>query len=145
MDMQALRAEHSAIMALASRLGGIAGNVKTRGDAHDVRALIGSIDNLLQAHLVEEDDNLFPALMSTGDEAARRLAADASEEMGGVVGAWTHYRDHWTLEAILGQAGRFAVATRAVMGALSLRLEMENDVLYPAMERLLGAAKRSAA
>ncbi len=31
------------------------------------------------------------------------------------------------------------------MGALSLRLEMENDVLYPAMERLAGAAERAAA
>ena len=144
-NMQALRAEHSSIMAMASRLGGIAGNVKTRGDAHDARTLIGSIDNLLHAHLAEEDDNLYPALMAAGDEAARRLAADAFEEMGGIVGAWVHYRDHWTLEAILDQAARFAAATGGVMGALSLRLEMENDVLYPAMERLTDAAERSAA
>lgn len=145
MDMQALRAEHSSIMALASRLGGIAGNVKTRGDAHDARALIGSIDSLLQAHLTEEDDNLYPALMAAAGEDVRRLGAEAFEAMGGIVGAWTNYCDHWSLEAILAKPGRFAAATDGVMGALSLRIEMENDVLYPAMERLTGLAERSAA
>ncbi|WP_284222612.1 hemerythrin domain-containing protein [Brevundimonas denitrificans] len=143
--MQALRAEHRSIMAMASRLGGLAGNVKTRADAHDARTLVVAIDHLLHAHLAEEDDNLYPALMAAGDEAARRLGAEAFEEMGGIVGAWIHYRDHWTPEAILDQAGRFAAATGGVMGALSLRLEMENDVLYPAMERLMGADERAAA
>ena len=145
MDTHALRMEHSSIMALASRLGGVAGDVKTRGDAHDARALIGSIDNLLRAHLAEEDDNLYPALMAARDEETRQLGAAAFEAMGGIVGAWTNYRDHWTLEAILVDVRRFAAATEGVMGALSLRIEMENDVLYPAMERLTDAAGRAAA
>lgn len=145
MDTRVLRDEHSSIMALASRLGGIAGNVKTRGDAHDARALIGSIDSLLKAHLTEEDENLYPALMAAADEDVRRLGAEAFEAMGGIVGAWANYCDHWSVEAILAEPGRFAAATDGVMGALSLRIEMENDVLYPAMERLMGPAERSAA
>ena len=145
MDTQALRAEHSSIMALASRLGGFAGDVKTRGDAHDARALILTIDGTLQGHLAEEDAELYPALMAAPDAETRTLGASAFEEMGGIVGAWASYRDHWSLEAILGDAGRFAAATEGVMGALSLRIEMENDVLYPAMERLTVAAGRAAA
>ena len=103
------------------------------------------IDDLLQGHLAEEDERLYPALMAAGDEDTRRLGADASEAMGGIVGAWISYRDQWTLEAILADAGCFTAATRGLMGALALRIEMENDVLYPAMERLMAATERSAA
>jgi len=145
MDIEALRREHSAIMARASRLGGVAGVVKTRGDAHDAVALIRSLDLLLRDHLAEEDDHLYPALMAAGDEDTRRLGADAFDAMGGIVGAWTSYRDHWTLEAILGETGRFGAATEGVIGALGLRIEMENEILYPAMERLTGASGRAAA
>ncbi|TAJ67477.1 hemerythrin domain-containing protein [Brevundimonas sp.] len=145
MNISALRLEHSAIMAQASRLVGVAGAVKTRGDAHDAVALIQSLDVLLRNHLAEEDDHLYPALMAAGDEDTRRLGADAFEAMGGIVGAWANYRDHWTLEAILGEAGRFGAATEGVIGALALRIEMENGILYPAMERLTGGSERAAA
>jgi len=143
-NTQPLVEEHNSLMVLASLLGGVACAIKTRSDAQEARVLIQSIDALLQHHLAQEDENLYPALMVAGDEETRRLGADASEAMGGIVGAWTNYRDHWTLEAILGQAGRFAAATEGLMGALALRIEMENDVLYPAMERLNAAACRTA-
>ncbi len=145
MDTQALRDEHASIMARASRLGGLADDVKTRGDAHEAYGLIASIDALLHSHLTEEDGRLYPALMTAPDEATRELGATAFEAMGGIVGAWTDYVGHWTVDAILGDARRFAAATRGVMGALSLRIEMENDVLYPAMERLNAAVGRTAA
>lgn len=145
MDTQALRAEHAAIMVLASRLGGAAGDVKTRGDAHDAHGLIAAINGLLEGHLAEEDNHLYPALMAADDAPTRELGAAAYEAMGGLVGAWTGYRDGWTIEAILGDVRRFAAATHGVIGALSLRIEMENDVLYPAMDRVTGAVGRSAA
>ena len=145
MNTQALVEEHKSIMALASLLGGVASAIKSRSDSQEARALIQSIDALLRDHLAQEDEDLYPALMAAEDEETRRLGADASEAMGGIVGAWNNYRDHWTLEVILGQARRFAAATEALVGALALRIEMENEVLYPAMERLNAAAGRAAA
>lgn len=145
MDTQALRLEHSSIIGLASRLGGVAGDVKTRGDAHDARALILTIDDMLQGHLAEEDAELYPALMAAPDAETRTLGISAFEEMGCVVGAWVNYRDHWTLDAILGDPRRFAGTTKGVIGALSLRIEMENDILYPAMDRLTAGRGLAAA
>lgn len=143
--MRALREEHRLIVALASRLGGTAGDIKTRGDAHDAYALIQSIDDLLRGHLAEEDENLYPAFLASEDEDMRWIGADAAEGMGGIVGAWVNYRDRWTIDAILREADRFAATTEGVLGALSLRIEMENDVLYPAAERLPDTTERSAA
>lgn len=145
MDTQALRDEHRSIMTMASRLGGIAGDIKTRGDAFDACTLIRTIDDLLGGHLAVEDENLYPALMAAEDEETRLLGADAFEEMGGIVGAWVNYRDHWTADVILAEPGRFAVSTSGLISALSLRIEMENDLLYPAMERLSGAGNCAAA
>ena len=145
MDTLALRAEHSAIMGLASRLGGIAGAARTRDDAHDARAAILAIDALLQRHLAEEDADLYPALTDAPDAQTRLLGAAAYAEMGGIAGAWANYRDHWTVEVMLCHPGRFAAATEGFIGALSLRIAMENDVLYLAIDRLTGARRRSAA
>ena len=136
MDTRALRLEHSSIMDLASRLGGVVGDIRTRGDAHDARQLIEQIDGLLQGHLRVEDAELYPALIGTEDSSVRELGARALEEMGGIIGAWLEYRDQWTVEAILADVRPFDVGTRGLLGALSLRIEMENDVLYPAMDRL---------
>lgn len=145
MDTQKLRREHRSIMGLASRLGGVASDIKTRGDAHDVRVLIQVIDEHLQDHLAAEDSILYPALIDAGDADTRTLGVRAFEEMGGIVGVWTDYCDRWTVEAVLKDAPRFAAATRSVLGALSLRMEMENDILYPAMDRLTAGAARAAA
>lgn len=142
METQALRNEHTAVLALVSRLGGLAHGVRLRDDAEGARALILDIDGLLSDHLAREDAFLYPALAASTDPATRALAADCSSEMGGLIGAWRGYRDHWTVAAILGDARRFAAVTHDFIGALALRIEMENDVLYPAMDRLTAGSGR---
>lgn len=136
MDTRMLRDEHRTITDAVSRLGGLVLDLRTRGDAHDVRAAILSIDAVLQRHLEFEDRELYPALMASNDPVVRDLGSSARENMGGVIDVWTDYRDRWTVEAILGDRRRFVDATAGVVGALSLRIEMENDHLYPAIDAL---------
>ena len=136
MDTRALRDEHRTITDAVSRLGGLVHDLRTRGDAHDVRAAILAIDAVLHRHLQFEDRELYPALMAAGDPAIRELGGHARENVGGLIGVWTDYRDRWTVEAILGDRRRFTDATAGVVGALSLRMEMENDQLYPALDAL---------
>lgn len=119
--------------------------MKRRDDAERARALILDIDHLLRGHLAREDADLYPAMMGAADPRTRALGTSAAGEMGGLLGVWTDYRDHWTVATILGGTRRFAAVTGGVIGALSLRIEMENDVLYPAMDRPDGGAARDAA
>jgi len=145
MDTQALRREHEAVLRLVSRLGGLAHGLRTRDDAEGARALILDIDLLLHDHLAREDACLYPALSAAADEATRVLGAASSTEMGGLIGAWAGYHGHWTVPVMLGDRQRFARVTADIIGALSLRIEMENDILYPALDRLTGLRERSAA
>lgn len=136
MDIQSLRAQHRAIVVLASKLGGIVGDLKTRDDAHDARALILEIDSLLKAHLGVEDAEMYPMLMDAACAETRQLGTAAFGDMGGVAGLWNAYRDRWPVEAMLSDVRRFAEATRGVLLALSVRIQQEDDTLYPALETL---------
>ena len=145
MDTRALRSEHDAVLRLVSRLGGLSHGVRTRDDAEGARALILDTDALLHGHLAREDSLLYPALQAAPDVQTRALGATCSTEMGGLIGAWAGYRGRWTVSAILGDTRRFAAVTADIIGALSLRIEMENDILYPALDRLADPEARSAA
>ena len=141
MDIQSLRAQHRSIIVLASNLGGVVGDLKTRDDAHDARALILDIDGLLKAHLGIEDAEMYPMLMDAPCAETRLLGKTAFGDMGGIAGLWNAYRDRWSVEAMLSDIRRFAEATRGVLLALSVRIEQENDILYPVLENLAGGAR----
>lgn len=136
MRIRVLRAHHSVIILRASELGGLSERIKVRDDAVEAQQRIDAIDGLMVEHLTIEDDWLYPTLMASQDPAVRRLATEAQEEMGGVLGAWTSYRDHWDADEIVKHPKRFAAATAGIVGALALRVDRENNELYPAMERL---------
>lgn len=139
MPTRRLRSEHDRILRQASALAGLAGIRMTRDVAEEAQALILGLNRLLVDHLVTEDEWMYPLLMEADDAAVRTVATACFEDMGGIQGAWTAYRDLWNADAILIDPVRFKSATDAVMGALALRVERENVELYPLMDKVLVA------
>ncbi len=131
-----LSTQHAAIMDQSRRLSGLVAQLDSRGEAMVVRRLMETIGGLLIHHLSIEDDELYPALMRAADPELRDTAMSAFEDMGGLRAVWAHYRDHWTIDRILSDPRRFRTATDDIVGALSLRVAMEESVLYPAFEAL---------
>ena len=115
-------------------LGGLCRLIRTREDALEAHRLIADIDVDMVAHLTIEDAELYPLLMNARDEGLRLIGAEAFEGIGGMLGIWVRYRDHWTVTAMLADPRRFGVATGRLLRALSVRVEMEEDSLYPAAE-----------
>jgi len=134
MDIEALIAQHHFIIDKISVLGGVCGDIKTRADANEARQLIDEIDPELVAHLAIEDAELYPLLLNSPDAGLRTIGVEALHGIGIILAVWVRFRDHWTADVMLADTGRFAAATMAVMGALSVRIEMEQDSLYPAAE-----------
>ncbi|MFA4938299.1 hemerythrin domain-containing protein [Brevundimonas sp.] len=134
MDVEILKAQHRRIIRLASALGGVAESLKTTEDAGRARELMGALNAALIEHLVIEDGELYPVLMTSHDPAVRQLAQDYVDDMGAVSGAWTHYFNEWTQAKIVSDRSRFATATKGLIGALAHRVAREDDTLYPAME-----------
>lgn len=139
MDIPTLRRQHLSIIDKASALGGLCRGIRTRDEAREACRLIADMDLDLVEHLAVEDGELYPLLMNARDQGLRILGAEAFEGIGGLLGIWVRFRDHWTETAILADPRRFAVAAGRVLGALSVRVEMEEDSLYPAVE---AAARR---
>lgn len=144
-DTRQLSQQHQQLLRLARELAGCAADLRSRGDAMTVRRVIDDIDSLLVEHLTLEDNGLYPALTAAADPALRLVAEAAVEDMGGLCGFWAWYRDHWTLTAVLADAARFQAATEDIVGALSLRIEMEETTLYPAFDALNGVRASDAA
>lgn len=134
MNTERLRRDHAAILRSASQLSGLAGKVRTRDDSLDARSVIDVMDAGLVAHLAHEDIEVYPWLMGHPDAVLQRLARDAFADLGMIKGAWSSYRDTWTPDRILADTDRFATATDAIVQALAIRITMENQVLYPAVE-----------
>lgn len=129
--------QHRRLLRQARELAGCAAGLRSHRDAVVVRNLIEDIDSLLSEHLTHEDAALYPTLAGSPDPQMRRTTIEAVEDMGALHGGWSWYRDHWTLNAILGDPGRFKTATGDIVGALSLRIEKEEAELYPAFDALL--------
>lgn len=136
MDTRTLRAQHRVIILQATALNGLAGGIKTRDDAFQACKAVQAIDRLLVRHLTIEDEWLYPGLMAASDPVLQQQATEAFEDMGGILQAWVQYRDAWTGDRIFNEPSRFAAATRGIVGALALRVEREDDTLYPAMDGL---------
>lgn len=134
MDTHALREEHAMLLRSASRLAGLATTIKTRGDAISARAVIEGMNAGLVAHLTTEDTELYPEMMASENQALQAMAREAFADMGVIHGAWTAYRNVWTVDRILLDPTTFDAATRGLVEALAMRIAMENEVLYPAAE-----------
>lgn len=137
MNIRTLKAQHRVLLDQASALAGLSARVRVRDDAFEADQVIGGMHALLVQHLQIEDEWLYPTLMKASEERIRDFAADSFEEMGGVLGAWMTYRREWSEDTIHAHPERFATATRGIVEALALRVEREEDHLYPAMDGLL--------
>lgn len=149
MNIRTLKAQHRILLDKASALAGLATRVRVPDDALEADHIIGGMNALLVRHLQIEDQWLYPTLMKADEQTLREFATESFEEMGGILGAWLAYRREWSANTIHAHPERFAMATRGIVEALALRVEREEDHLYPAMESLLanltGAGGTSAA
>lgn len=126
--MQELRRQHADIMAIAAEL---ASAVADEACPKSVGALRWRLARRLLAHLAIEDDHFYPAMLSHRDVAARVTASRFQSEMGTLSAAFTQYMAEWTDLQIAEHWPRFCTETRAILAALSKRVEQENGRLYP--------------
>jgi hypothetical protein len=139
MDTQSLSRQHRTIIDKAALLGGLCRQLRTHEEAAEARGLILDIDRHLLAHLEAEDAELYPILLNARDEGLRILGAEAFESIGGLKDIWVRFRDHWSVTAILADPRRFSAATDSLLGVVAIRIEMEEESVYPAAE---AAARR---
>lgn len=142
-EMRRLRAEHAALATLGKILTGLVErpDPPLSTELASVRAMLR--DTLVR-HLKCEDWVLYPRLKASGDAALIRMASEFVAEVGDIAGDFQVYDSKWTEDLVAADWPGFCHETRVVLDLLAIRIERENENLYPAVERL-GVAEASLA
>ena len=143
LEIERLRAEHAAIETLARFLMAmVAASHPPRPT--ELAAVRGMLRDTLVRHLKCEDWALYPRLRSSGDAEVTRVATIFVDEMGHIAGDFTAYDARWTPEAVEADWDGFRGETTGILDALGMRIEREEQQLYPLAERLPIGGERQA-
>ena len=139
-EIDRLQAEHAAIETLSHFLMAmIAASHPPRPT--ELVAVRGMLRDTLVRHLKCEDWALYPRLRSSGDAEAVRIATIFVDEMGHIAGDFAAYDARWTPEAVEADWEGFLGETAGILDALGMRIEREEQQLYPLAERLAAAGE----
>lgn len=132
------RNQHDELVAIVQEISGKLEETSLAGDAaNEVSELLKSLAGKLLVHLAAEDKVLYPKMIDSGNSEAADAAKKFQEEMGGLKSAFEDYYGKWVNpRSIAGQPSEFITQTKDVLSALAQRVEKENTVLYPLVDRL---------
>ncbi|WP_338426763.1 hemerythrin domain-containing protein [Sphingopyxis kveilinensis] len=138
-EMERLRAEHAALIALA-RI--ILAMMKEPAPARlaDLASARRALGETLVRHLKCEDWALYPRLRTSGEPELVRVTRDFELEMGDLADDFAAYDGKWTAERVAADWDGFRRETMIVFDLLKLRIEREERELYPLADRLYLAA-----
>ncbi|MEG3181933.1 hemerythrin domain-containing protein [Sphingomonas sp. LT1P40] len=126
-SIERLILEHRTIATLADALSRAA----PVADAASLRGMLVDLDTQLAAHLRTEDLEVYPMLLAAGDASQQIAAASAMADFDTLAADWRNYVDHWSEAAIADDPTGFIEDSAIILSALSARVRIENEVLYP--------------
>ena len=133
-EMQRLRAEHAALDTLSRFLMTLVAEPDPPR-ATELASVRGMFRDTLVRHLKCEDWALYPRLKASGDPELARLAREFIFEMGHIADEFAAYDARWSAERVAADWPGFCAETEAVLDAIAMRIEREEDELYPAAEQ----------
>ena len=141
-----LRSDHARIRALADRLGEMLAR-PSPPDPVQLLFLRREFGRTVTRHLKAEDWLLYPRLRSNRRPEVRAVAERLCAEVGAFEEAFAAYARRWTSLHISSDWAGYRADTAATLDRLRRRMALEEEVLYPLLEResdtagLTGAAR----
>ena len=143
--MDILRRQHEAALAMAERLLELVDGYESDAQVYPILMQFNRLFGILRVHLAHEDVQLYPALMASHDPEVARTAKAYFDEMGGLAAELECFARHWSCSAsIAGNFQEFRDAAHELMLVLAVRIERENQYLYP-LARAVADPRRDAA
>jgi hypothetical protein len=142
-EIERLRAEHAAIETLSRFLLALVAAPHPPRPT-ELAAVRGMLRDTLVRHLKCEDWALYPRMQSSGDAEVMRIARIFVDEVGHIAGDFAAYDARWTPEAVEADWDAFRGETIGILDALGMRIEREEQQLYPLAERLPIGGERQA-
>lgn len=106
-------------------------------EAAEIVTVLSQFASKLNMHLTMEDKALYPKLMSSGNAKTSQVAKDYMTEMGGIKQVVEKYIHSWSLARnISTDPEKFIEESKGIIAALKIRIDKENNVLYPLADAL---------
>ncbi len=109
---------------------------KLKNNLGEVQNHLSILSRTLNAHLLMEDRGLYPVMLEHGNITAKELARLYIDEMGGLKNAFVEYIINWKENRIADDPEKFIDETKSIFNLLANRVEKENTILYPFVEKL---------
>jgi iron-sulfur cluster repair protein YtfE (RIC family) len=129
------RKQHAELVEFVRKIEPLLDPQKLVTAAPEVRALLSTMIGKLSLHLAVEDNSLYPRLKQHKDTNLRELATKFEREMSGLKPVVEAFSRKWTESAIRADAAAFCAETRKVFTTLADRIQRENTVFYPAVDK----------
>jgi iron-sulfur cluster repair protein YtfE (RIC family) len=138
-NLMKLRREHARLSDIIQSLASFVMQPRPP-EAEELFKVRNELTSTLIRHLKAEDWVLYPRLIANSDPTVAGTALAFSDEMGGLADAYRAYVNKWTAISIAYDWSAYCEETRAVIEALTNRINRENRDLYPLVEALDQAA-----
>lgn len=103
----------------------------------EAKIMLRALDQRVALHLAQEDNILYPKLVDSSNDEIRGVARRFVEETGSLVVSFNQYVSRWTHgRAIDGKWALFLEETAHIVGSLRRRIEKEEAILFPMIDRM---------
>jgi hemerythrin-like domain-containing protein len=133
--IEILRCQHETALALAHRLLELVEDHQPGASTYPILMQFNRLFGIMRVHLAHEDVELYPMLMASMDPRAAHTAQLYVDEMGDLAGNLEGFARHWSCSAsIASRFDEFREAVHELILALAIRIEREDQYLYPLVE-----------
>lgn len=133
--------QHNELIDTAKKISEFLDVHKLTQNIAEVHFHLSILSRALNAHLLMEDRGLYPIMLEHENTVAKELARLYIDEMGDLKSTFVEYVITWKENKIQDNPERFIIETKKVFDALTKRVEKENTVLYPFVEKLFFGKK----
>jgi len=108
-----------------------------KSDVYKIFVTLSSLMGKLQLHLAVEDEALYPRMIEQGNPQIITTVERFKSEMGGIATTFTNYMKKWNNpEKIKTNPNSFIIETRGLFYILKIRINKENQELFPLLDAL---------
>jgi len=126
------RRQHDELLQLALEIDAALKAPAFPGNVRDVRRMMARLKGKLVVHSSMENEALYPRLLQHPDPAIRAISQELFEELGGIYETFAAHHLKWSsVELIEADPSAYLRHTQEIFSRLKLRMERENNELYP--------------
>lgn len=123
--------QHKAIIAEMDEIRQLIHKNNTAEYADDLVRHLCTLAGKIGVHLSMEDKSMYPRLAESSDEQIRSMAVRYQEQMGGIAGRFTQYKEKYnTRQKLLEHAADFKSETQKIFQEIDQRIAKEEHELY---------------